>query len=86
MRTDLHQKIWFFNIATPTIGSEHSVHQPERSPISLVEYNVSYVYHALFANFDRDKVALKGLARFFKETSLEEREHAEKLMEYQVFD
>ncbi|XVE99816.1 hypothetical protein REPUB_Repub03eG0234100 [Reevesia pubescens] len=48
-----------------------------------VEYNVSYVYHAIFAYFDRDNVALKGLAKFFKESSLEEREHAEKLMEYQ---
>ncbi|KAL2227383.1 ferritin-2, chloroplastic [Sesamum indicum] len=48
-----------------------------------VEYNVSYVYHAMFAYFDRDNVALKGLAMFFKESSLEEREHAEKLMEYQ---
>jgi ferritin heavy chain len=48
-----------------------------------VEYNVSYVYHALFAYFDRDNVALKGLARFFKESSEEERGHAEKLMEYQ---
>ncbi|KAK6118253.1 hypothetical protein DH2020_048039 [Rehmannia glutinosa] len=48
-----------------------------------VEYCVSYVYHALFAYFDRDNVALKGLAKFFKESSLEEREHAEKLMEYQ---
>ncbi|KAM7276269.1 hypothetical protein ACFE04_018135 [Oxalis oulophora] len=48
-----------------------------------VEYNVSYVYHALYAYFDRDNVALKGLAKFFKESSLEEREHAEKLMEYQ---
>lgn len=28
-----------------------------------VEYNVSYVYHALFAYFDRDNVALKGLAK-----------------------
>ncbi|KAH7514687.1 hypothetical protein FEM48_Zijuj11G0116300 [Ziziphus jujuba var. spinosa] len=27
-----------------------------------VEYNVSYVYHALFAYFDRDNIALKGLA------------------------
>ena len=27
-----------------------------------VEYNVSYVYHAMFAYFDRDNVALKGLA------------------------
>ncbi|KAK3029473.1 hypothetical protein RJ639_037494 [Escallonia herrerae] len=48
-----------------------------------VEYNVSYVYHALYAYFDRDNVALKGLAKFFKESSEEEREHAEKLMEYQ---
>jgi len=28
-----------------------------------VEYNVSYVYHALFAYFDRDNVALPGLAQ-----------------------
>lgn len=48
-----------------------------------VEYNVSYVYHALFAYFDRDNVALRGLAKFFKESSEEEREHAEKLMKYQ---
>ncbi|KAL3530927.1 hypothetical protein ACH5RR_010249 [Cinchona calisaya] len=48
-----------------------------------VEYNVSYIYHALYAYFDRDNVALKGLARFFKESSEEERQHAEKLMEYQ---
>ncbi|KAE8099126.1 hypothetical protein FH972_017131 [Carpinus fangiana] len=48
-----------------------------------VEYNVSYVYHAMFAYFDRDNIALKGLAKFFKESSEEEREHAEKLMKYQ---
>ncbi|CAI9091774.1 OLC1v1026885C1 [Oldenlandia corymbosa var. corymbosa] len=48
-----------------------------------VEYNVSYVYHAMYAYFDRDNVALKGLAQFFKESSEEEREHAEKFMEYQ---
>ncbi|GFY83811.1 ferretin 1 [Actinidia rufa] len=48
-----------------------------------VEYNVSYVYHAMYAYFDRDNVALKGLAKFFKDSSEEEREHAEKLMKYQ---
>ncbi|XP_078180607.1 ferritin-1, chloroplastic-like [Carex rostrata] len=48
-----------------------------------VEYNVSYVYHAMFAYFDRDNVALKGFAKFFKDSSDEEREHAEKLMKYQ---
>ncbi|XP_047321135.1 cytosolic endo-beta-N-acetylglucosaminidase 1 [Impatiens glandulifera] len=48
-----------------------------------VEYNVSYVYHAMFAYFDRDNIALKGLARFCKESSEEERHHAERFMEYQ---
>ncbi|WJX23344.1 Dysferlin [Trifolium repens] len=33
-----------------------------------VEYNVSYVYHSMFAYFDRDDVALKGIAKFFKES------------------
>ncbi|XWS67287.1 hypothetical protein CRYUN_Cryun05aG0274700 [Craigia yunnanensis] len=48
-----------------------------------VEYNVSYVYHSLYAYFDRDNISLEGLAKFFKESSEEERDHAEKLMEYQ---
>jgi len=48
-----------------------------------IEYNVSYVYHAMYAYFDRDNIAFKGLAKFFKESSEEERGHAEKLMEYQ---
>ena len=33
--------------------------------------------------FDRDDVALKGFHKMFKESSDEEREHAEKLMKYQ---
>lgn len=48
-----------------------------------VEYNVSYVYHALYAYFDRDNVGLKGFAKFFNDSSLEERGHAEMFMEYQ---
>lgn len=48
-----------------------------------VEYNISYIYHAMYAYFDRDNIALRGLAHFFKESSEEEREHAEKFMEYQ---
>ncbi|XP_025888835.1 ferritin-3, chloroplastic-like [Solanum lycopersicum] len=48
-----------------------------------VEYNISYVYHAMYVFFDRDNVALKGLAKFFKESSEEEKEHGEKLMHYQ---
>ena len=49
-----------------------------------VEYNVSYAYHALYAYFSRDNVALPGLAAYFKAASVEEREHAEKLMDYQA--
>nr|ABV60416.1 ferritin [Triticum aestivum] len=48
-----------------------------------VEYNASYAYHSLYAYFDRDNVALKGFAKFSRESSDEEREHAEMLMEYQ---
>jgi len=48
-----------------------------------IEYNISYVYHALWAYFNRDNVALPGLSAFFKAGSKEEREHAELLMEYQ---
>ena len=33
--------------------------------------------------FDRDDVALKGFSKFFKHSSDEEREHAEKLMAFQ---
>ena len=33
--------------------------------------------------FDRDDVALKGFHKLFKDSSEEEREHAEKLMKYQ---
>lgn len=29
-----------------------------------VEYNVSYIYHALYAYFDRDNVGLKGFAKW----------------------
>ncbi|MCL7022478.1 hypothetical protein MKW94_028361 [Papaver nudicaule] len=48
------------------------------------EYYVSYVYHALYAYYDRDNVALRGFAKFFMEASLEERKNAEILMEYQL--
>ncbi|CAM6129772.1 unnamed protein product [Calypogeia fissa] len=48
-----------------------------------VEYNASYIYHAMFSYFDRDNVALPGLANYFREQSEEEREHAEQFMTYQ---
>ncbi|XP_048449403.1 ferritin heavy chain A-like isoform X1 [Rhincodon typus] len=43
----------------------------------------SYVYLSMFSYFDRDDVALRHFAEFFKEQSHEERKHAEKLMAFQ---
>ncbi|XP_043535524.1 ferritin heavy chain A-like [Chiloscyllium plagiosum] len=48
-----------------------------------LELYSSYVYLSMSSYFDRDDVALRHFAEFFKEQSHEEREHAEKLMEFQ---
>lgn len=48
-----------------------------------LELYASYVYSSMAFYFDRDDVALKGFHKFFKESSDEEREHAEKLMKLQ---
>ncbi|CAL8465099.1 g4634 [Coccomyxa elongata] len=49
-----------------------------------IEYNISYIYHSMFAFFDRDNVGLPGFAEYFRKSSEEEREHAEKLMREQT--
>ena len=45
---------------------------------------MSYVYHAMSAYFDRDNVALPGMASYFRAASEEERTHAQELMDFQV--
>lgn len=47
-----------------------------------MELSASYVYQSMYFHFDRDDIALPGLAKHFKKNSDEEREHAEKLMKY----
>ncbi|XP_069056948.1 ferritin heavy chain B isoform X1 [Pleurodeles waltl] len=47
------------------------------------ELYASYVYLSMSYYFDRDDVALSHVAKFFKEQSHEEREHAEKFIKYQ---
>ena len=47
-----------------------------------MELVASYVYQSMSFYFDRDDVSLPGFSKFFKNCSLEEREHAEKLMDY----
>lgn len=48
-----------------------------------LELYASYVYQSMAFHFDRDDVALPGFHKFFKESSEEEREHAEKFMKFQ---
>jgi ferritin heavy chain len=48
-----------------------------------MELYASYVYLSMAHYFERDDVALSGFAKFFKKSSDEEREHAEKLMKFQ---
>lgn len=46
------------------------------------ELSAAYVYHTLYAYFDRHDVALYHVARFFKKACHEEREHADKFLHY----
>ncbi|KAK4886363.1 hypothetical protein RN001_002634 [Aquatica leii] len=47
-----------------------------------LELHASYVYLSMSYYFDRDDVALHGLHKYFKKASHDEREHAERFMEY----
>jgi len=48
-----------------------------------LELYASYAYQSMYFYFDRDDVALPGFAKFFNNSSKEEREHAELLMKFQ---
>ena len=50
----------------------------------IVEYRASLHYHVLAAYFYRNDVGLEKLGDYFNKMSLEEREHADKLMKYQT--
>ena len=47
------------------------------------EYSASLAYHYIANYFNRDSVGLKKLVDYYNKASLEEREHADALMEYQ---
>jgi len=48
-----------------------------------MELYASYVYLSLSHHYERDDVALPGIAKFMKKSSDEERQHAQMFMEYQ---
>merc|ERR1712179_465845 len=49
-----------------------------------MELYASYVYLSMSAYFARDDIALHGFAKRFRANSTEEKEHAEKLIDYQI--
>ena len=49
-----------------------------------LEYYASHYYHALYCFFRKDNIGLEKIAKYFKKSSDEEREHAEKFMDYQT--
>jgi len=46
------------------------------------ELKASYVYQSMAFYYGRDDIALRGFSKFFQDSSNEEREHAQKLMDY----
>ena len=66
------------NLGNWTSNSENIVNKQ-----IAVEFDASYQYDLMWCYFDSSKIALKNIARFFKKSADEEREHAHKLMEYQ---
>ena len=67
----------------------HAIAHLARLPTAVlfccsIEYNMSYVYHSMSTYFNRDNVALPGLAAYFRAQSDEERGHAQLLMDFQV--
>lgn len=47
------------------------------------ELSAMYFYMAMAAYYDRDDVALRNVAAFFRKSAAEEKSHAEALIEYQ---
>ncbi|RXN33691.1 aldehyde dehydrogenase family 16 member A1 [Labeo rohita] len=76
------QSIWYW-------GSKEIRQNYDRDCEALInkmvnlELYAGYTYTSMAHYFKRDDVALNGFAKFFKKNSEEEREHAEKFMEFQ---
>merc|ERR1712178_348611 len=71
---------------TNMAGIRQNYHQESEASINKqinLELYASYVYLSMSNYFERDDVALPGFAKFFGESSKEERDHAEVLMKFQ---
>lgn len=75
--------------ATEQIGTVETIRQNYLSEIDKLireqiqrELAASYIYQAYASYFQRADVSLPGIQKFFSDASLEERGHAEKLIDY----
>merc|ERR1711953_1400251 len=78
------KKIYFLDVKMSRI--RQNFHEECEARINKqinMELYASYVYLSMSFYFSRDDVALHGFAKYFKKNSDEEREHAQKFMEYQ---
>ncbi|XP_054712451.1 soma ferritin-like isoform X2 [Uloborus diversus] len=73
------------NEVKESVGDRYELHPAcmtlIRSQINM-EMQASLVYMNMAAHFDQNSVARKGFAKMFRENSKEEREHAQKLIDY----
>ncbi|WP_440994814.1 ferritin family protein, partial [Cysteiniphilum litorale] len=83
--------ILLFKAEQPTTTMASCIRQNyhENSEASInkqinMELYASYVYMSLSAYYQREDVALPGLAKFFGKCSDEEREHGQKFIKYQL--
>eukprot|EP01097_Dermamoeba_algensis_P006036 TRINITY_DN37_c0_g1_i1.p1 TRINITY_DN37_c0_g1~~TRINITY_DN37_c0_g1_i1.p1 ORF type:complete len:188 (-),score=57.34 TRINITY_DN37_c0_g1_i1:101-628(-) len=68
-----------------TLSARHGFSQASEDALNLqinLELSAFYTYTAMTYYFKRDKIALFGFAKYFEEQAKEEKEHAEKFMEY----
>merc|ERR1711953_793595 len=78
------KKIYFLDVKMSRI--RQNFHEECEALINKqinMELYASYVYLSMSYYFARDDVALHGYAKYFKKNSDEERDHAQKFMDYQ---
>merc|ERR1711973_774738 len=77
---------YIISVVNMASAVRHNYHEECEAMINKqinMELHASYVYLSMKHYFERDDVALHGIAKFFSDNSEEEKDHADKLMKYQ---
>lgn len=78
-----NKKVQKLPLKTASLCYHKDVEAQINNQISM-ELSASYSYFAMFCNFSRSDVSLKGCHLLFKQFAMEEQEHALKLCDYQT--